>query len=146
MNSLTDVYNEVASKDADLEKQAAELVKQAEEEDAAGRIMARGFADELAKLAEPYSGGANAFNTGPKGGQMKPQGGSVASGGYSTGGGKTGGNYDPMAKGRTGGGNAMAASMAGGGSKNPVGTGQKPAAPKPPQLASTGGAPKPPKM
>jgi len=53
MNSLTELYNEaIVPLDAELEKQAAELIKQAEEEDAAGRIMARGFADELNKLAE----------------------------------------------------------------------------------------------
>ena len=53
MNTLTDLYNQaIVPMDAELEKQAAELVKQAEEEDAAGRIMARGFADELHKLAE----------------------------------------------------------------------------------------------
>lgn len=52
MRTLTEVYEKVASQDVELEKQAAELVKQAEEEDAAGRIMARGFADELSKLAE----------------------------------------------------------------------------------------------
>jgi hypothetical protein len=51
MKYLTDVYNQVASRDADLEKQAAELYKQAEEEAYAGRITARGFADELQKLA-----------------------------------------------------------------------------------------------
>jgi len=52
MDSLTQLYNEaLLPLDAELEKQASELVKQAEEEDAAGRIMARGFADELQKLA-----------------------------------------------------------------------------------------------
>ena len=51
MSSLTDVYNQIASADAQLlEKQAAHI-KLAEEEDAAGRIMARGFADELQKIA-----------------------------------------------------------------------------------------------
>lgn len=54
MNTLTDLYNQaIVPMDEELEKQAAELVKQAEEEDAAGRIMARGFADELHKLAQP---------------------------------------------------------------------------------------------
>ena len=58
MNSLTDLYNEaIVPMDVELEKQATEMVKQAEEEDAAGRIMARGFADELNKIAgnEPPS-------------------------------------------------------------------------------------------
>lgn len=52
MNSLTDVYETISAADAELlEKQAAHI-KQAEEEDAAGRIMARGFMDELHKLAQ----------------------------------------------------------------------------------------------
>ena len=52
MNTLTDLYNQaIVPMDEELEKQATELVKQAEEEDAAGRIMARGFADEMNKLA-----------------------------------------------------------------------------------------------
>jgi len=51
MSNLTDVYNQLSAADAVyLEKHAAQ-VKIAEEEDAAGRIMARGFADELTKLA-----------------------------------------------------------------------------------------------
>jgi hypothetical protein len=56
MDSLTELYNShIVPLDQELEKQAAEMVKQAEEEDAAGRIMARGFADELNKLAQgPY--------------------------------------------------------------------------------------------
>lgn len=118
MKSLTDVYNQVASKDEELEKQAAELVKQAEEEDAAGRIMARGFADELHKLAgeeDPTAG----INYGPKGGQFKGPGGSVASGGYSTGGGKTGANFDPFKS--RGSQPQQAASLAGGTSKTVVG-------------------------
>ena len=114
MKSLTDVYNQVASHDAELEKQAAVLIKQAEEEDAAGRIMARGFADELNKIAQPQG----TFDT-----LKKPEfgkggfGGTVQSGGYQTGGGKTGQGYDPMAgKNRTMA-NQQAATMAGGGSK-----------------------------
>ena len=52
MESLTELYDqEIVPRDAILEKEAAELVKVAEEEDAAGRIMARGFAGELNKLA-----------------------------------------------------------------------------------------------
>jgi hypothetical protein len=52
MDTLTELYNsQIVPLDEELEKQAAEFVKQAEEEDAAGRIMARGFADELNKLA-----------------------------------------------------------------------------------------------
>ena len=57
MSNLTDVYNQLSAADAVyLEKHAAQ-VKIAEEEDAAGRIMARGFADELTKLAAPAAGG-----------------------------------------------------------------------------------------
>lgn len=52
MNSLTEIYEQLSVKDNELEKQAAELLKQAEEEDAAGRIMARGFAAELNSLIE----------------------------------------------------------------------------------------------
>jgi len=57
MDSLTELYNQaILPMDEELEKQASELYKQAEEEDAAGRIMARGFADELNKLAQPNFG------------------------------------------------------------------------------------------
>lgn len=66
MQSLQDVYNQIASQDVELEKRAGELLKQAEEEDAAGRITARGFADELAKLAANYTKMAGDFN-GPGG-------------------------------------------------------------------------------
>lgn len=52
MNSLTELYEQIlVPQDQELEKQAGEMLKIAEEEDAAGRIMARGFADELNKLA-----------------------------------------------------------------------------------------------
>lgn len=156
--SLTDVYNQVASKDVELEKQAAEMIKEAEEQDAAGRIMARGFADELAqlsKLAAPYSP-MGTFDTQKRTGGPKPQG-SVPSGGYQTGGGNTGANYDPFSK-KRGAGAANAASMAGGGSANPVGAppakpagggGQsaaKPRIPKSPPLAAAGGSPRPPRI
>ena len=51
--SLRDLYeNLILPADAELHKQAAELAKTAEEEDAAGRIMARGFVDEMQKLAQ----------------------------------------------------------------------------------------------
>jgi len=56
MENLTDVYQQIAAADAGkLEKQAA-VIKVAEEEDAAGRIMARGFADELTKIAGDDAG------------------------------------------------------------------------------------------
>lgn len=55
MKTLTEVYEKLAAVDKPLQEKHAQeqavLHKQAEEEDAAGRIMARGFADELHKLA-----------------------------------------------------------------------------------------------
>lgn len=50
--SLAEFLNEMEAADEELTKEAAELEKQAAEEDAAGRIMARGFMDELNKLAQ----------------------------------------------------------------------------------------------
>lgn len=50
-NSLTDIYNDISAHDAAYLEKHAQQIKVAEEEDAAGRIMARGFADELHKLA-----------------------------------------------------------------------------------------------
>ena len=51
MSSLREIYDQVSAHDARiLEKQAAEL-HAAEEEAAAGKIMARGFADEARKFA-----------------------------------------------------------------------------------------------
>ena len=53
MDSLTEYYDTLlVPLDAELEKQAAELEKQAAEENYCGRFMARGFADELNKIAE----------------------------------------------------------------------------------------------
>jgi len=52
-NSLTDIHNQLSAADQVYLEKHAEQIKIAEEEDAAGRIMARGFADELTKLAEP---------------------------------------------------------------------------------------------
>ncbi len=96
MSNLTDIYNQISDRDAVyLEKQAA-AIKIAEEQDAAGRIMARGFADELHKLAqgpmtfsakgEPEVKGGFGTKTKP----MGPVGGTIKSPGYSVGGGKTG--------------------------------------------------------
>lgn len=88
MDSLTELYNQViVPKDAELEKQAAEMIKQAEEEDAAGRIMARGFADELNKLA----GAEDTLGITNKTVKMSPQGGSVKAAPFKVGGGNTGG-------------------------------------------------------
>lgn len=72
--TLTDVYNQlILPKQAELEKQAAEMIKQAEEEDAAGRIMARGFADELNKRAAgPMGEGYDPFGGGGRAGRKTP--------------------------------------------------------------------------
>ena len=50
---LTELYNQIADSDEELQKEAAEQEKLAAEEEAAGRITARGFMDELQKLAAP---------------------------------------------------------------------------------------------
>jgi hypothetical protein len=73
MRSLTEVYNQLDSKDAELEKQAAEIIKIGEEEDAAGRIMARGFADELHKLADAYGSGYDPLAAGRAGRKKTPK-------------------------------------------------------------------------
>ena len=53
--SLVDIYEQISAHDTEyLEKAATEKVA-AEERDAAGRIMARGFADELQKIANPQA-------------------------------------------------------------------------------------------
>jgi len=49
--SLADLYDVMVSNDDEMSKEASEMEKMAAEEDAAGRIMARGFMDELNKLA-----------------------------------------------------------------------------------------------
>lgn len=52
MKSIREIYDNLSAKDAEyLEKHAA-AIKVAEEEDAAGRIMARGFADEACRVAK----------------------------------------------------------------------------------------------
>ena len=53
--SLADMYEKIAAADQEIEEQYEELSdveKTAAEYDAAGRIMARGFMDELNKLAQ----------------------------------------------------------------------------------------------
>jgi hypothetical protein len=50
--SLTDVLAQLEVADEEMTKEAELLEKVAREEEAAGRIMARGFMDELDKLAE----------------------------------------------------------------------------------------------
>lgn len=59
--TITEVYEKLAAEDEGIRKLA-------EEQDAAGRIMARGFADELSKLAE--FGGQPSFG-GPSGDTIK---------------------------------------------------------------------------
>jgi hypothetical protein len=81
MNSLTDVYETISAADGELLEKQAEAIKVAEEEDAAGRIMARGFMDELHKLAAPmaYPPGGTGQSTG-SGGFGKIQGAGPARG------------------------------------------------------------------
>ena len=49
--SLVDVLAQLEGVDEEIQKEASEQEKIAQEEEAAGRIMARGFMDELNKLA-----------------------------------------------------------------------------------------------
>jgi len=49
---LADIYEKLASIDEEVSNEATDIEKVAAEYDAAGRIMARGFADELNKLAQ----------------------------------------------------------------------------------------------
>ncbi len=49
--SLSNFYSKMTAGEYELEKEAHELEKLAAEEEAAGRITARGFMDELYKLA-----------------------------------------------------------------------------------------------
>ncbi len=82
--SLADMYEKIAAYDNEVEEQHEELSeveKVAAEHDAAGRIMARGFMDELNKLAQmPPTGPSPALvkKTGkkpwemPKPKEMKP--------------------------------------------------------------------------
>lgn len=57
--SLVDIHNRISSADQQLEKQAEAEMQKWAEEDAAGRIMARGFMDELNKLAQGWPSGAS---------------------------------------------------------------------------------------
>lgn len=50
--SLVDVLSQLEATDYEMEKEATEHEKFAAEQEAAGRIMARGFMDELNKLAQ----------------------------------------------------------------------------------------------
>ncbi|MHC4644907.1 MAG: hypothetical protein ACYTBJ_05365 [Planctomycetota bacterium] len=55
--SLAALFEQMEFGDQEMAKEAEDQVKLAAEEDAAGRIMARGFMDELNKLAQksPYA-------------------------------------------------------------------------------------------
>ena len=87
--NLTDVHARLVAADKPLMDKTASLRKQAEEEDAAGRIMARGFADELRKLAEDDSSGVDGDANYTAGGPMYGHGGGVhdkaKGGGYAPG-------------------------------------------------------------
>ena len=48
---LTEFYTQMVSEEEEHVKQASDMEKMAAEEEAAGRIFARGFVDELNKLA-----------------------------------------------------------------------------------------------
>ena len=54
--SLTELYDQISSADNELQKEAEEMDKLAAEEEAAGRITARGFMDELQKMAQQFGG------------------------------------------------------------------------------------------
>jgi len=85
MDTLTELYNtQIVPLDDELEKEAAVMVKQAEEEEFAGRIMARGFADELNKLAAPSFDTASPIKDMGKGTTIKSKGYGAAAGGSDT--------------------------------------------------------------
>ena len=88
MSTLTDIYNQISAQDAELLEKQAEVIKEAEEHDAAGRIMARGFADELHKIAQGND--AMQWPRAAKG--VGVAGGTIKTGPYRTGGGATGPN------------------------------------------------------
>jgi hypothetical protein len=56
MNSLTEMHTALTEKDAEYSAEELEMIKQAGEQNAAGRFTARGFADELEKLAAGFGG------------------------------------------------------------------------------------------
>lgn len=56
MPSLTEIHEKLAEADSVIAEQNYELYKEAAEEEAAGRITARGFYDELSKLAAAAMG------------------------------------------------------------------------------------------
>ena len=77
--SLADMYEKIAAYDEEQYEELSDTEKTAAEYDAAGRIMARGFADELNKLAEgQVSFGKTTVKPAPKSPLMKSTG--IASG------------------------------------------------------------------
>ena len=89
--SLVDIHEKLSSHDEVLEKEAAVEFDKLAEEDAAGRIMARGFMDELHKVA----GGIQAIGAGK----------TVPSGDYRTGAAARGSaSQQVLARGPSGGG------------------------------------------
>lgn len=139
MRNLTDVHNQLSAADRVHLEKRAEQIKIAEEEDAAGRIMARGFADELASLNKVADEGyGNIINrpgakTGEGYGPRKP---------------KAGGPSQMQQRSMT---SANAAQQAGGSSVNTVGapgmgrrSSQQPNAAPKPMGGGMAGAPKPP--
>ena len=83
---LTDVYTRMSEHDRVLLEKHAQVKLAEAEEDAAGRIMARGFADELTKLAADTGGNF--------GGPTE----TIKSAPMSTGGGATGGGFGMQKK------------------------------------------------
>lgn len=65
--SLVHIHEQLSSVDSELEKEAAVEYEKLAEEDAAGRIMARGFMDELHKIAQGLApiGGAETIKSKP---------------------------------------------------------------------------------
>ena len=70
--SLVSLMAELESHDEEMSKEAQEHMKLEAEEDAAGRIMARGFMDELDKLAAGYTPGSSLPPAPKKGTYVNP--------------------------------------------------------------------------
>jgi hypothetical protein len=117
MNSLTDVYETMSAADGELLEKQAEAIKVAEEEDAAGRIMARGFMDELHKLAAPSFDTGSPIKDMGKGTTIKSKGYAAAAGGN-----------DSRLPGQTGAGPAIMGGRKGQGPKTPNSMNMKPMA------------------
>ena len=70
--SLTDLYNEMTTIDKQMEKEAEEMYKISAEEEAAGRFVARGFIDEINKLAQQMPRTPTMMVPPPKGPPQNP--------------------------------------------------------------------------